>query len=209
MISTRFKFSKLQLGAELRARRIFWPKLAFFDGVGCALHAGTVFALYLTQITPVSHNFVRNIFPLKACIEWYQNLWTKTGRYCANLRSMGPEQWILSQLNSLSHTTPMPRKKPEVPLRRHYSTDLKQRVIYQAFTLGKKSTEIAIDLDMPVRVVQRVKQTWMQIGRVRRSREFIGRHPLLSPEQTKVYFLQIHSKFMSVTIFAFHRSCWP
>ena len=71
----------LQLGAELRARRIFWPKLAFFDGVGCALHAGTVFTLYLTQITPVSHNFVRNIFPLKACIEWYQNLWTKTGRY--------------------------------------------------------------------------------------------------------------------------------
>ena len=100
-------------------------------------------------------------------------------------------------------------KKPEVPLRRHYSTDLKQRVIYQAFTLGKKSTEIAVDLDMPVRVVQRVKQTWMQIGRVCHSREFIGRHPLLSPEQTKVYFLQIHSKFMSVTIFAFHRSCWP
>jgi hypothetical protein len=54
----------------------------------------------------------------------------------------------------------------------------------------KKSTEIAIDLDMPVRVVQRVKQTWLQIGQVCRSRDHIGRHPLLSPEQTKVSFIQ-------------------
>ena len=58
----------------------------------------------------------------------------------------------------------MPRKKREIPLRRHYSTDLKERVIYQAFTLGKKSTEIAIDLEMPLRVVQRVKHTWTRTG---------------------------------------------
>jgi transposase-like protein len=82
----------------------------------------------------------------------------------------------------------MPRKKREIPLRRHYSDDLKTRVIYQAFTLGKKSTEIAIDLEMPLRVVQRVKHTWMQTGRVSRSRTFMGRHPLLSPEQSKVLF---------------------
>lgn len=80
----------------------------------------------------------------------------------------------------------MPRKARQFPLRRHYSPDLKRRVIYQAFTLCKKSTDIAIDLDMPLRVVQRVKLTWMQLGRVCRSREFIGRHSLLSPEQTRV-----------------------
>ena len=80
----------------------------------------------------------------------------------------------------------MPRKQPAVPIRRHYSRDLKQRVIYSAYTLHKKSTEIAIDLDMPLRVVQRVKKTWNEIGEVCRDRRFIGRHPLLSPDQTRV-----------------------
>jgi hypothetical protein len=60
----------------------------------------------------------------------------------------------------------MGRKARPVPLWQQYSKDLKQRVIYQAFTLGKTSTEIAIDLDMPVRVVQRVKKTWAEIGEV-------------------------------------------
>ncbi|KAH9036652.1 hypothetical protein EDB85DRAFT_2143001 [Lactarius pseudohatsudake] len=45
--------------------------------------------------------------------------------------------------------------------------------------------KISIDLDVPLRVVQWVKQTWNHIGRVCRSREFMGRHPLLSPEQTQ------------------------
>ncbi len=80
----------------------------------------------------------------------------------------------------------MPRRKPTVYVRRQYSIDLKQRIIYQAYTLGKTSTEITIDLDVPLRVVQRVKQTWNHIGRVCRPREFMGRHPLLSPEQTQV-----------------------
>lgn len=47
----------------------------------------------------------------------------------------------------------MPRKKPLEPIRQHYSQDLKQQVIYQAFTLGKKSVEIAVDLNMPLRSV--------------------------------------------------------
>jgi transposase-like protein len=51
-------------------------------------------------------------------------------------------------------TTTMPRKKRLEPLRRHYSDDLKERVIYQAFTLGKKSAEIALNLEIPLRVVQ-------------------------------------------------------
>ncbi|KAJ7215975.1 hypothetical protein GGX14DRAFT_391642 [Mycena pura] len=57
-----------------------------------------------------------------------------------------------------------PRKNPAVPVQNHYSKDLKQRVIYQAYTLEKGSTEIAIDLNMPLRVVQRIKQTWAEIG---------------------------------------------
>jgi len=80
----------------------------------------------------------------------------------------------------------MPRKKRLEPLRRHYSDDLKERVIYQAFTLGQKSAEIALNLEIPLRVVQRVKYTWAQTGRVSQSRKFMGRPPLLSPLQTKV-----------------------
>ena len=75
--------------------------------------------------------------------------------------------------------------------RRQYSIDLKQRVIYQAYTLGKTPTEIAIDLDIPLRVVQRVKQTWNQIGRVCHSKWINGRHLLLSPEQTQVCALYL------------------
>jgi hypothetical protein len=59
------------------------------------------------------------------------------------------------------------------------------RVIYQAFTLHKTSTLIAIDLDMPVRVVQRVKKTWSEIGEVCRDRRHKGRIPILSPANTK------------------------
>jgi transposase-like protein len=80
----------------------------------------------------------------------------------------------------------MPRKKPIQPARRQYSKDLKMRVIHQAFTLGKTSTQIAIDLDMPVRVVQRVKRTWAELGEVCRDRRHKGRAPMLSTGNTKV-----------------------
>src|SRR5258705_4064863 len=91
-----------------------------------------------------------------------------------------------SSSNSIPNHYLMPRKKPLEPIRRHYSQDLKQRVIYLAFTLGKKSVEIAVDLNMPLRVVQRVKRTWFEIGAVCRDRSSIWRQPLLSPMQTNV-----------------------
>lgn len=81
---------------------------------------------------------------------------------------------------------PMPRKNPAVAIRNHYSKDLKQRVIYQAYTLGKDNTEIAIDLNMPLRVVQRVKEMWAEIGEVCRDRRHKGRAPLMSPNNCKV-----------------------
>ncbi|KAJ7140339.1 hypothetical protein C8R46DRAFT_849173, partial [Mycena filopes] len=49
----------------------------------------------------------------------------------------------------------------------------------------KTSTEIAIDLDMPLRVVQRVKRTWNEIGEVSRERRYLGRSPIMSPAHSK------------------------
>ncbi|KAJ7438980.1 hypothetical protein FB451DRAFT_976375, partial [Mycena latifolia] len=50
---------------------------------------------------------------------------------------------------------------------------------------GKKPTQIAIDLDIRLRVVQRVLTTWREIGEVCRDRRYLGRAPMLSPEHTK------------------------
>lgn len=60
----------------------------------------------------------------------------------------------------------MPRKQNLSPSRLQYSRDLKQRVVYQAFTLMKSTTEIVINLDMPICVVQRVLTDWREIGDV-------------------------------------------
>ena len=81
----------------------------------------------------------------------------------------------------------MPRKAKAVPLHSHYSKDLKRCIIYQAYTLEKTSTEIAIDLDMPLRVVQRIKQTWNEIGEVSRERRYLGRAPMMSPQHCKEF----------------------
>ncbi|KAJ7303475.1 hypothetical protein DFH08DRAFT_722169 [Mycena albidolilacea] len=81
----------------------------------------------------------------------------------------------------------MPRIKTHVPVRTHYSKDLKQRVIYQCFTLGNETTKIAIQLNIPLCVVQRVITTWKEICEVARDRTYIGRAPMLSP---------VHIKFM-------------
>ena len=48
--------------------------------------------------------------------------------------------------------------------RRQYSRDLKDVVVYQANTLNKSTTAIAKDLNMPLRVVQRVLKIWNEIG---------------------------------------------
>ncbi|KAJ7850484.1 hypothetical protein B0H14DRAFT_2581924 [Mycena olivaceomarginata] len=58
------------------------------------------------------------------------------------------------------------RKQRAVPLRHHYSRDLKRHVIHMSQKLHLSSTEIAIFLDMSLRVVQRVRQVWNEIGEV-------------------------------------------
>ena len=82
--------------------------------------------------------------------------------------------------------TNMPRKCPAKPVRQVYSRDLKRHVIYQAKVLGKLFTQIAIDLDMDLRVVQCVKQTWREIGDVCRDRKYKGRPPLMSSVEIDV-----------------------
>ncbi|KAJ7663176.1 hypothetical protein DFH06DRAFT_952226, partial [Mycena polygramma] len=47
------------------------------------------------------------------------------------------------------------------------------------------TTEIANELNMPLRVVQRVLQTWGEIGEVCRDRRHKGRAPLMSPNNCK------------------------
>lgn len=74
----------------------------------------------------------------------------------------------------------MPRKRPHTPIRTSYSRVHKQLVIYQFHTLGRTTTQIAIDLKMSLRSVQRVIHMWNEIGEVCRDRKYKGRTPLMS-----------------------------
>jgi len=80
----------------------------------------------------------------------------------------------------------MPWKWNLSPAWVQYSRDLKQRVVYQSYTLMKTTTEIAIDLNMPVRVVQRVLTNWQEIGDVCKDQACMGRAPLMQQSSVKV-----------------------
>ncbi|KIK76757.1 hypothetical protein PAXRUDRAFT_412676 [Paxillus rubicundulus Ve08.2h10] len=73
----------------------------------------------------------------------------------------------------------MPHKRKPAGKRQHYSRDLKQRVIYQAQVLGNSSTAIAISLDMPIRVVQRIIKLHRDTGDVATECTRHGRYPLM------------------------------
>ena len=74
---------------------------------------------------------------------------------------------------------------PPTP-RRRYSKDVKKLVIYQSNVLGMSTTDITVNLDMPVCVVQRVLQTWDEIGAVVREPKTLGRARLMTTEQVQV-----------------------
>ena len=76
----------------------------------------------------------------------------------------------------------MPRKKALIPRRKRYTLDLKRRVVYQRHILLRSTTAIAIELDLPRRVVQRVLQRWDECGEVSLGWRG-GRKPLLVPEE--------------------------
>jgi transposase len=64
----------------------------------------------------------------------------------------------------------------QVPVsRRHYSRDLKERVVYQRYTLGLTTTEISKNLDMSLHVVQCVLKLWDEIGSAVKDPKTYGR----------------------------------
>ena len=74
---------------------------------------------------------------------------------------------------------------PPTPCRR-YSKDVKKLVIYQLSVLNMLTTDIAVNLDMPVCVVQWVLQTWDEIGAVVREPKTLGQACLMTTEQVRV-----------------------
>ncbi|KAJ4467147.1 hypothetical protein C8J55DRAFT_381686, partial [Lentinula edodes] len=49
-------------------------------------------------------------------------------------------------------------------------------------------TKIAIELDMPLRVVQRIRQNWNEIKDVCKERKQIGQSPVMRPDACKLMF---------------------
>lgn len=110
----------------------------------------------------------------------------RDNRYLVHNHHEVPQHFDISTLptvnNSLAIST-IPRKSNPNPFRQHYSRDLKTRIVYQAYTLHKNSTDISIDLDIPMRVVQRVLRSWKEIGEVFKDRRRVGRAPLMKGEE--------------------------
>lgn len=86
----------------------------------------------------------------------------------------------------------MPRRKPLIRSRQRYSSDLKRRVVYQAYTLKMETKDIAKSLDMPQRVVQRVLKCWREIGDVCQDPGRAGRALLMSPKSVDVRYFSLH-----------------
>ena len=62
-------------------------------------------------------------------------------------------------------STPMAEHSPNAT-RQQYSMALKERIVYQQFTLGKDTAEIAENLNMSKHVIQWVLLLWEEIGDV-------------------------------------------
>lgn len=69
-------------------------------------------------------------------------------------------------IDVLCDSEPNEDEKVVVKSRRHYSKDLRERIIYQSRVLGKSTSEISVDLDISLRVVQHTIQLWNEIGDV-------------------------------------------
>lgn len=74
-------------------------------------------------------------------------------------------------------------------IRRRYSRDLRQRVVHQRYKLRTKPPEIAVNLDMSLRVVERVLKLWREIGDVERHPSRSGIGCKLSRLQIEVWWL--------------------
>ena len=74
---------------------------------------------------------------------------------------------------------------PPTP-RRCYSKDVKKLVIYQSNVLNMSTTDITVNLNMLVHVMQQVLQTWDEIGAVIREPKTLGQARLMTTEQVQV-----------------------
>jgi hypothetical protein len=83
----------------------------------------------------------------------------------------------------------MARRQRQAPLRTNYSRDLTRWVIHLSQKHHKGSAEIVLLPDIPLRVVQRVRQVWNEIGEVSRQRVRSGREPLMSREAVDVHLV--------------------
>ena len=95
----------------------------------------------------------------------------------------------------------MPRRHPPIPIRLHYSRDLKQHVIYQTYMFGYSSTRITIELNIDLHIVQRVRKLYSEIGEVSKDRMYMGRPPLMSMGATEVCTVRICQMCI-------YSSCW-
>ena len=87
--------------------------------------------------------------------------------------------------NSKVHALSLKTTMPPTPCHR-FSKNVKKLVIYQSNVLGMSTTDIAVNLDMPVCVVQWVLQTWDEIGAVAREPKTLGWARLMTTEQVQV-----------------------
>ncbi|KAF8585471.1 hypothetical protein K439DRAFT_1343305, partial [Ramaria rubella] len=71
-----------------------------------------------------------------------------------------------------------------------YSEDLQQCVIYQQFLLGKKISDIALDLNMLQHVVECIIQMWYSIGEVmvQKPGRKGNQRRIMTPEEITVSF---------------------
>jgi hypothetical protein len=97
-------------------------------------------------------------------------------------------------------STAMPRRQPLTCVWQSYSRDVKLLVLHQSYVLGNSSTVTAINLNMDVRVVQRVKQTFKATGEVCKVQKGIGRPPLLTIAaiEVNVQFYSVFSHLYSI-----------
>jgi hypothetical protein len=92
----------------------------------------------------------------------------------------------------------MPRTKNPFPVKQRYSLDLRTRVIYQRNELQLSPLDIARNLDIPLRTVERIIQLWKK-WHVVLPYEKHGRSHKLEPYQVRVcyYFLLLLSNNLS------------
>ena len=90
-------------------------------------------------------------------------------------------------------STAMPCCQPLTHVQQSYSQDVKLLMLHQSYILGNSPTVTAINLNMDVRVVQCVKQSFKATGEVCKVRKGIGRPPLLT-----IVAIEVNYQFYSV-----------